>query len=302
MRPIVHLFRGASLVLLLAAFSVLFGGCDETFSPFVEEDRYFTLFGYLDTAVDRQMVRVVPLRKTFGDLGTEDLDVEVRTTEIGSGHVTVWRDSVITFEDGSIGHVFIGDFQPLPGWSYHLEVERPDGKTSSARTTVPLPTNVDVEEVFTGGEVATQHIVWEDIPIKPFRVEVWYRFLTSPARPFDHGVLTYDNADLRVGRPLEDDRWEISVTLTEDREDALKEAGLPSDAEPFLLGIGMRLTMSDDEWRPVDGVFDRNVLVQPGTFSNVENGFGFFGSVNHYTIEWTIPDPVVRMIGYRTPR
>ena len=288
--------------LTFALLIVLLGGCDETFSPFVEEDRYFSIYGYLDTASDRQMVRVVPLRTTFADPGTDELDVEVRSIEIGSGDVVVWRDSVVTFNDGSVGHVFIGDFRPYPGWTYRFEVERPDGKITSAETTVPLPSNVEISDVPLNQAIATQMVRWSDIPIQPFRVEVWYRFLTSPSRPFDHAVLIYGNEDNRVGLPVGDDEWEIQVTLSGDREDALDGAGLPSDAEPFLLAVGMRLTMTDDAWRPPDGIFNPDVLVQPGAFSNVENGFGFFGSLNQYTVEWTLPDQVIENMGYRPPR
>lgn len=292
----------AQRALAFALVIVVLGGCDETFTPFVEEDRYFSIYGYLDTASDEQLVRVVPLRTTFADPGTEELDVEVRTREVGSGNVVVWRDSVVTFDDGSIGHVFVGDFRPYPGWTYIFEVERPDGKMTSAETTVPLPTNVEISEVSPNAAIAVQTVRWSEIPIQPFRVEVWYRFLTSPSRPFDHGVLIYGDDMNRVGLPVGDDEWEVKVTLSADRMDALREAGLPSDEEPFLLAVGMRLTMTDDAWRPADGIFNPDVLVQPGALSNVENGFGFFGSVNQYTVEWTLPDPVVETIGYRPPR
>jgi hypothetical protein len=281
---------------------VVLPGCDETFSPFVEQERYFTIFGYLDTASDEQMVRVMPLRTNFAARGDEPLDVEVRTTTVETGDVTVWRDSVVAFDDGSYGHVFIGDLQPIPEWTYVLEVERPDGKTSSARTTVPPATDVQILPPFVGADGAVQSIQWSDIPIQPFRVEVWYRFLTNPSRPFDQARLVYGFEDDKIGDPIGDDGWEVMVTLSADREDALKFAGLPDDAEPYLVGIGMRLTMTDDAWRPPDGIFDPNVIVQPGTFSNVDKGFGFFGSVNQYTVEWLVPEDALETMGYRQPR
>ena len=61
-----NIFRGsrlrtlAPLGLLVSVLFVM--GCEESVNPFVEEDRYFTVFGYLDTAAEEQFVRVIPLR------------------------------------------------------------------------------------------------------------------------------------------------------------------------------------------------------------------------------------------------
>ena len=40
------------------------------------------------------------------------------------------------------------------------------------------------------------------------------------------------------------------------------------------------------------------MLVQPGTFSNVENGFGFVGSVGRFSVEWLVADTTARTLRY----
>lgn len=274
-------------------------GCEDTVDPFVEEDRFFTIFGFLDTASDVQYVRVVPLRRTLSPEGDRDIDARVTSLEMESGRTVVWSDSLIQYADGSFGHVFRAPFRPIPGWTYRFTVERSDGKTAAAETTVPLAERAEIDPPTVAVANVTQKVLWHDIDFQPFRIEVWYRFLnTEPNQPFLNAVLTYTDQKFGTQRP---EGWEVLVRLTEDREDVTRALGVSPDARLSLLGMGMRLTMSDAQWRPPGGVFDREVLVQPGTFSNVENGFGFFGAVNQFTTEWTLTPEIVERMGYAFP-
>jgi len=281
---------------------IIVSGCDDTVNPFVEEDRFFTVFGYLDTATDEQFVRVIPLRQDFAGIDDTTIDATVTTREVESGNTTAWRDSVITYSDGSVGHVFHADFTPIPGRTYELTVARSDGVQSSASTTIPLITNVELEDPTISVSSVFQKIRWSSVEREPFRVEVWYRFLSfAPGQPFLNAVIPYGNAEEKYGQFVQGDKWEVLIRLTNDKEDVTKELGISDDAAPFLMSVGMRLTMTNDSWRPPDGVFDREVLVQPGTFSNVNQGFGFFGSVNQYTYEWTLDPDITSLIGYTYP-
>lgn len=281
----------------IAFLTLSVAACSNTVDPFIETDSYYTIFGYLDTGTDRQYVRVVPFRLELDAEEARPLDAVVTSTDLDSGVERVWRDSVITFGDGSVGHVFFSDFRPIPGHEYRFEVERADGAASWAQTVVPLAVNATVipPGQFGIGPV-TQSVVWDGIEVAPFRVEVWYRFSEFPHNtPFTEFVVTYSEED--VGRAL-DDTWQVPVKLSEDTEEI--EPLLRPDSP--LLGVGMRLTMSDDAWRPPGGVFDPEVLVQPGAFTNVEHGFGFLGSVNQYTVEWVLDDRTIERLNLAVPR
>ncbi len=296
--------RLTSLALLpILLMTVVFGtGCEDQVNPFVEEDRYFTIFGYLDTASDQQFVRVIPLRTDFAGLEAGTIDATVTSLEVESGQVITWQDSVVTYDDGSTGHVFHAPFRPIPGWTYELTVAREDGNRAQASTTIPTVAGVELDEPTISVAAVFQKIRWTDVDFPPFRVEVWYRFLNSaPGRPFLDAVIPYGNVGDQFGQIVQGDKWEVLVRLTDDKEDVTRELGVSDDAEPFLMSVGMRLTMTSDSWRPPDGVFDREVLVQPGTFSNVDGGFGFFGSVNQYTYEWTLEPNITSLIGYTYP-
>lgn len=284
-------------VIVIAFLALTISACSNTVDPFIQTDSYYTIFGYLDTGSDTQYVRVVPFRLELGAEEARPLDAVVTSTDLDSGIEQEWRDSVITFGDGSVGHVFISNFRPIPGHEYRLEVERADGVASWAQTVVPLAVNATVipPAQFGTGPI-TQTVVWDGIDVAPFRVEVWYRFSEFPhSTPYTEFVVTYGEED--IGR-LQGDTWQVPVKLSEDTEEIepLLRPGSP------LLGVGMRLTMSDDAWRPPGGVFDPEILVQPGTFSNVEHGFGFLGSVNQYTVEWVLDDRTIERLNLSVPR
>lgn len=277
---------------MVLATAFMLPACDNSVDPFVEADRYFTLWGYLDTASDTQFVRVVPFRREIGEPDERELDVDVTALELGTGLRFAWRDSVVEYDDGSIGHVFHAPFRPVPGRTYRVRVRRSDGAETWAETLVPTSDRARIAppDQFSPGSI-TQDVTWESVDDPPFRVEVWYRFASvPPSLPFHHEVITYED----VGTPV-DDGWRVSVRLSEDAA----SMNVGSSAE--LLGIGMRLTMSDDEWRPPGGVFDRELLVQPGVLSNVEHGYGFVGAVNHFAAEWVLNDLVTRRLGFNAP-
>lgn len=287
---------GITLVLAMWA-----SACEESVDPFVESDKYYTVYGFLDSGVAKQQIRVVPLRRSLLREDAQTIDARVTTTALENGSTVVWEDSLITFADGSIGHVFQGDFRPAPGWTYELKIERSDGQTSTAVTTLPEPVRarIDAPDISIGGTNTTQQITWEGLDYNPYRVEVWYRFINTPATaPFIDAVVTYDETE--IGR-RDDEGWLVSVQLTNDKIRVAESLGVDEDTGLTLMGVGMRLTMADDSWRPPGGVFDPEILVQPGTFSNVENGFGFFGSVNQYTVEWTLDPVITEILGYAFP-
>ena len=287
-----HRTNKAAAVLALGLI-VLLCSCEDSVNPFIEADRYYSIYGYLDTASDTQFVRVVPLRKTIGAIESREIDAAVATTSLEDGRTIVWRDSVIDMSDGSIAHVFYAAFRPIPDWTYRIEVSRSDGITAMASTTVPpsVTASVSPPRIIPGG--LSQTVTWSNVDFPPFRVEVWYRFFNRPPnRPFREAILAYADVGRRTGND-----WSVPVPLTKDRKLVTELLGAPPEELTFS-AIGMRLTMTDERWRPPGGVFDVDVLVQPEVFTNVEGGFGFFGSVNQFAFEWTLDPETVKQLGY----
>ena len=279
------------------ASSCPFSACEENVDPFIDEARYFTLYGALDMNADSQFVRVTPIRQVVDFDEGDPIDATVTTFDLTDGSTLVWKDSLFTFDDGSQGHIFIAPLRIQPGHTYRMEVERSDGIITSAETTVPQRPRAVVGTVNdTGGLFLTQTVHWLGVADDPFNVETFYRFQTAPGSPFTDVPVEYptDNqaADLSNG-------WQFVVDLSGDKEKVVEV--VPQPDRLTFLGIGMGITVLDDQFDPPGGRFDPEVLVQPGVFSNVENGFGFVGAMGRFTTEWILEDDVVRNLGYVPP-
>lgn len=275
-------------------------GCDDSVNPILESNRKITLFATLDMNADTQFVRVVPIRGTI----IEEFDPTrywLRSTDLDNGSVVEWEDSLITFDNGAKGLVFYANLRVVPGHSYRIESAEMDSDiiTSALTNIPPIPQATVGQETVTRTItpqgfllVGEQTIQWSNLEREPLDVQRWYRFLrtsVSPFRDFRYPfpqVGEYDNGTLTFELDLDND-----LTVLRDSID------LPRMA---FVGMGMTVTVLNREFVPPGGVFDPEVLVQPGTLSNVENGFGFIGAVGRFSVEWVLDDDNVRLLGMLT--
>jgi len=290
------------LVLILL---LLLSACEESVSPILESDRRFTLYGTLDMARDTQFVRVTPIRPLI-DTGPPDaLDITFTSRDLDLNEVRTWRDSIIVFSDGSFGHVFYSPLRINPGHRYRIEVrEAGSDVVTFAETNVPerpyplvLPEEVSFS--VSGGVftlIGTQRVLWQDLPRRPYRVELWYRFLPNPRLAFDDILLPYEPSYASSGE--ETSEWRVDLNLARDRrtlDSLVNVRGVP------LAGLGLQVILLDEAFEPPGGVFDPEVLAEPGAFTNVENGFGFIGSVGRFSVEWVLTPRSHELLGYVPP-
>lgn len=287
------------LVALLATLGVLLTGCDDEVNPFVESERFFTVFGALDMQADTQFVRVTPIDQVLIDTIEAPLAVTVRSEDLMTGVEHVWRDSVIRFEDGSIGHIFYTPLRVQPGHRYRFEVIRDgDAATTAAETTVPALPEATLENVRITGNLVRQAINWQGIQQEPVRIRTVYRFQESNASFKDIAVL-YETSATSTQIDLIDGVLRVDVDYSGDKSDVLEEINLALN--PIFLGVAQEVTVLDEDYVPPGGTFDPDVLVQPGVFSNVENGFGFLGAVGRFSTEWVLPKSAADALNYTLP-
>lgn len=285
--------------ILLLVIALGLTACEEAVNPFLESDRNYTLFGTLDLARDTQYVRVIPIRQALETDASAPLNISFTTEDLQTGEIVDWRDSVVTFANGNVGHVFYAPMRVRSGHTYRVEVTPTEGTVvTSAETTAPgIPRAEVLPEDVSGGVFgvsdATQTVIWRGISRDPFRIDQYYRFMMSPSGIFRDVLLPYEPSN--EGVPP--DAWEVDLNL---REDKRTLDTLISTRDVPLAGLGMQVTMLDPAFSPPDGRFDPEVLVQPGTMSNVSNGFGFVGSVGRFSVEWVLDRDNVDRLGYVT--
>ena len=286
------------LTLLVIALGVTaLGGCSDTFlDPFENEDQYFTVWGYIDQLEMEHELRVMPITRFPEEIRSPSdpqafLDAEVFTTDINTGVRTRWFHSLEQLADGTYGHVFTARFLVNERHTYRLEVIRSDGKMTVAETKVP--------SIIDDFLVQKDEVKWENDSTL-----VYQDFhLPSIASPWEINAIYYweggDQSNIllipygRVGVRTDDGGWTVRINISDDQADVrdhvvwAKSVGIvPPNGPHGLTSMGIQTRILDANWDPPGGVFDPDVLAQPGAYSNVENGMGFFGSIGLYRQEW----------------
>ncbi|MEM1041334.1 MAG: hypothetical protein AAGI91_01780 [Bacteroidota bacterium] len=259
--PVLH-----RLFLLLA--TVALAACDETIAPTVGTERPFTLLGHLDPTADTQAVRVIAVAETIDALGPETIDAAVTSTHLASGETRAWRDSLVQYDNGTQGHVFFAPFRADHEAAYRLDVTRSDGATTAAAVTVPPLTALDsLPRAIVDASPA--YVVGVQAAPRLSGIEARYTFIGDVPR---FQVVRHTSLAERVPGG-----WRVAIPFV---SDVRRLIATSASGQVGLLAFEVSVFVSDETWNVDDagGVFDPEVLVEPGTFSNVENGFGFFGA------------------------
>jgi hypothetical protein len=288
----------------LAVIALLLGsmaGCEEDVNPFIGTDLPFSVYGFINPKADTHAVRVFTIDDQLRLITPGPIDADVSMLRRSDGARFTWRDSVIQLFNGDYRHVYWLSAPIDFGETYRLEIIRSDGVlTNSTDVVVPQPIAIEIvppdENAVSTIELPIDLV--GDPPALP-RIDLIYTtFSTNTA-----GVVL---AELPVpvsytGKQLRrEDRWSLTIDLREDFRFIARtyaELELPGT---LLCAKQLRLEVhvGNAEWVSPIGVFDENVLVEPGTFDNIENGFGFFGAGYVDSVSWRPPDQLLLRAGF----
>ena len=260
-----------------------FVSCDSTnLDPFDNDDKYFTVYGFLNERESNHAIRVIPVSRLAERINSPSdpqasIDAVVTTTDLRSGSAVRWNHTLTRLSDGTFGHVYKASFTVRPGRTYRLEITRNDGVITSAETDIPLLSGTQVLRL--PPVVRQDSTVYQDLILpginSPWDIEVayWFPGGGSPIR------IPYG----RTGGATEEGGWKIRVEFSRDMEilsSIVQLETLVWDA------MGVRLQVLDVKWDPPMDIFDPEVLSIPGTLSNVKRGYGFFGSIGLFQDDW----------------
>lgn len=288
-------------LLIIAGVLSLSAACSETVDPFIDSDRRFSLYGTLEMDRDTQFVRVVPVSREIDAVEGARLEATVTSRDLTTGDAALWRDSLMSVGEEA-AHIFWAPIRIQASHTYRIEVTGPsDDVVTYLETTAPdrivgrvLEENLSISPV-NGTPPGQQRVLWSGLDREPFRVQLWYRFLDRIEAPFVD-ILSPVGATLVPPAPGATG-WEVRVDLREDRERMGEAINVDAYA---LMGLGVEVTLLDMAFQPPGGVFDPDFLSQPGTFSNVVNGFGFVGIVGRFSVEWFLGDDTLGELDYRS--
>ncbi len=288
------------MTLLVCLFTM---GCEESVNTRLEIDRPFSVWGLINPKADTHAVRVFEIENTIRLVRPDPLDAVVTTILMQTGDQLVWQDSVIQLPGGTYRHVYWAAFEATAGDTYRLDVTRSDGATSSAITTVPPPVSLEVLEADTTRvrEAIQPLFIHGDPPNMP-RIDVEYRLLgirPGGSLPISkHVVISY------AGKPVrKEGGWLLEIDLVEDFGVIFRVFDDDAELSTEIIGlqeIEVRLHVGDENWVSPVGIFDAEFLVEPGVFSNIENGFGFFGSAYVESIRFYPHFLLLKRAGFTT--
>lgn len=293
-----------SIYVLLASFLIL-TACDSTFvDPFEGQERYFSVYGILQTTETEHYIRVVPIRRSIEDIieprdTQAKIDASVTSVDLQTGTKTTWAHHLLRLADGKYGHVFSASFMVSPGHTYRLEIKRTSGATTVAETTIPHPGSISISQELPQliSDSLYQTITIENMSW-PNRIDIVYE--VGFGLGMDFRRVFYGRSGQRT-----EHGWQLDINLTGDASYLKELLGIPDDQLLPLASIDARLEIPDAGWIPVYDTWttpedwDLAVLAQPEQLSNVQNGYGFWGSISVSNPQsWMITEEAARQAGF----
>ena len=290
--------RRVFVALLLDVLQAL-TGCQESVDPFVGSAIPFTVWGFMNAGADTQYVRVFPVTDHLIPDPGAGIDARVFSTNLTTGERREWAYEAVRFDSLISGHFFFSPFRAEHEHRYRLEVVRSDGETSSVEVTVPSEVDFDIQVNLGSTEIPVE--IRGEVP-NLVGLRVTYHAVNVPpmlawpdGTPIAGAVqlpvtIIYDDIAARV-----DGGWRFVIDMARDYagvqsvygRNCLITVSEQSAPDIWLRKMEFTALAADSTWDPPGGVFDPNILSVPGTFSNVDNGYGFFGAGQGVRLDWT---------------
>ncbi|MCY4233125.1 MAG: hypothetical protein OXE59_05220 [Bacteroidetes bacterium] len=293
-----------SKTLTLTVLVLLMAACSETVDTRLQIDFPYSIYGIMNPKSDTHAVRVFEITQNIAVIDSDPIDATVMTTQLSNGEIRTWRDTVIQLDNDVYRHVYWSVFDASMGETYHLNVTRSDGVQSEAMTTIPPPIIVEVLEpdTFLVRQAIMPLKITGTPPNLP-RIDVEYilvGFDENGANPVFKPV-TINYAGLQTP---ESDGFLLNIDLAKDYLEIYQLFDEDNDVTPNIIDlreIFVTIHVGDSQWVSPIGLFNNDFLVEPGSFSNVENGFGFFGSGYSETISFRPPLVLIQRAGFQIP-
>lgn len=263
--------------LFICCFLIL-TGCDQTFQPRQENNKYFfSMYGYLDASADTQWIRVAPARQDF-NMPPVVPDIQVTLEQLQSGQRAVMNDSLFVPEN-YLNYWTTMDIEH--NQTYRLKAEQPDGKSSQVTVTIPeeLPIplvhespnppgyNVYIDDSIEHlADVQTKwYVVLDPEGIKQKRVYSFsYRNQAEPVKAFGGAYLVFVD--------LEEETKQIQ--------------GSNAGSEMQVLHRQIFVAAGGPEWiEGISSIDDLEYFLDGGA-SDVENGLGYVVGIDSKRIPY----------------
>lgn len=302
--PIIHNKRSfipiRSVLVVWISLLLFASACDDSVDPFIGTELPYTIWGTLNPRVDTQAVRVFLIDDILKLTSPDPLDALVTIINTDNNQEHILADSVVLLDNGDARHIFWAEMEVDHFESYRIEVERSDGQVSkSADIQVPGPVElIEVPANTNAISELTQTVIIDGNPPSLPRIDVQYDAFTVNSlriRQQDLPVtISYSGAErLRL------DTLVIDLDLRADYRE-IQEAFDEQNLSGLICldRVRVEVHVGNEGWLSPTGVFDPDFLVEPGTLTNIENGFGLFSAGFVEEIVLNPPDLLLVRAGF----
>ncbi|MCB0717330.1 MAG: hypothetical protein KDD65_02720 [Bacteroidetes bacterium] len=271
-------FSAAALIATVW-LSVLSVGCDDSVTPFAEgvPDPAHVLHGILDASADTQFVRVQIVRESRTPQTPVLNELQLSSQGTASGNAVVWRDSLVTLDDGTRGHLFFAVYRPIPGELVSLTAVGPDSRHTTVMRSIPIKPTLSTDAPVFAPNLLLETVRLVGTSTRPEELYMQY-VVVDPNSAQDRTVeISYERA---FGKPVPSG-WEFIVNLRTDRRSV--EAAVAAD-------FGAPLTLRSASIGMID--------YGPEWSNRHPSDIGFVGTVGRYLIPLEITPAVADSLSY----
>lgn len=273
--------------LLIVCVILLYTGCNPSFDPIKQDDRHFSVFGYLNASADTQYVRIEKLRDDMPGDTPSDLDAKVTLTNLATNQTVTMRDSVFEYYLEGKAHNFYTTMDINPGQKYRLKVSGHESPVTSAEVTIPKA--FSTPNVIVNDDYSTT----VEIPDMNRLIEVKAVYYPCPKCYCDVDLgesptcstkqsirrMTFSHLADTLYRG---DQLIAKVDRKKDREKMASD--FPENRPPIVTFYDLVIVAGSSSW-PDFLSLDPEVVALPDVASNVENGVGLLGGIVSDTLE-----------------
>ena len=278
------------LARLIVLAVLLFGlsACEESVNAVLGTEHAFTIYGHFNPQSDTQAVRVYSIDGTIDRVWPQPLDTYVRSIDLETGDMHVWRDSVIQFTADNYGHIFWAGFRPDYEERHRLILRRSDGVETHVDVTIPSLSKPELIEPLVESGYVLLPVLWKRAPrLNNIRVR-YHTNMGSYDFVYPNEQVSREDGQVAIVQMHKDVRFVF--------RDIFQQGGSTRDTR--LRAIEQIVLVSSADWVPPGEVYNAELLVEPGTFSNVENGFGYVGAGYEASFYYEVPDSIARAAGF----
>lgn len=263
----------------LVLIALVINSCNDSFEPFQDNDRYnFSIYGFLDAAVDTQWIRVTPVRKELNFDG-QIPDMTLLLKNMKTNEVDTLTSKIIDFRQG-FNTINAWSVMPIePGGIYNVRAESPDGSYSQVTLSIPMEFPTPRFYVETVPGVDPKYFVWiEGLETLADVQSRWYIRLKTDYWEIDrYKTFSHRNRANQVSS----DSYSVQIFPDDEIEEIIREFIILSDpdAELEIIHHQIYVAAGGDEWDDNVSLIDDLVYVLPDGFSNIENGLGYMTGI-----------------------